>query len=154
MPGPSENGPAQFRFGLPLGAIGVGSGLGLSGAGRPRDKAVPGSAAGAGLATCAGKELGFGGRCSNRASPAGIELANWAREWLPRPRLLCFHAIGASTLAPRPGASPLALRFPACARSSGGATRRGTQAECAGSSQMNKAFVRDSDADRASNALP
>src|SRR5215468_4326137 len=35
-----------------------------------------------------------------------------------------------------------------------GAQGRGTQAECVGSSQMNKAFVRDSDADRASNALP
>jgi transcription elongation GreA/GreB family factor len=35
-----------------------------------------------------------------------------------------------------------------------GAPGRGTQAECAGFSHMNKAFVRDSDADRASNALP
>ena len=35
-----------------------------------------------------------------------------------------------------------------------GANGSGTQAECAGSSQMNKAFVRDSDQERASNALP
>src|SRR6516164_5332182 len=59
----------------------------------------------------------------------------------------CWHSC--EDMRPRPSAlssTPFELED--------GAQGRGTQAECAGSSHMNKAFVRDSDAERASNALP